>query len=1774
MAFINVRESDRGKIHDIAKSYNEQNQQKKQREIEIMTKYLYMDGNNIDHEAYGFKMGADRFRILGVMRAWYMYNGMSAEEILSEDPEVIERRTQLMQEFNYTFARQPDDTDESLRDRRLWYLSNMQDMIGRMKPVIPETNSEITAESFQSYMDLANLQSDMAINITDEYYNGAYRNNYAQYSGTADSKTLHDENLYGGVHSSYRTVASSLCDIFATSAFEHNLPLSEASAYFDSHESMPKNRVETRDPETQRVISADLGDTTVNLRKSLQRLHNFEQLSHEYNIDQLRNTSVRDMTTEAKGALATSLIVSAQDPNSYDSYNDIFINDYVPGENRRDIPVKDPNTVGYFFMHYNRNERLLSEVLGVDESELSTDDALQNIYINGRSLYEHLSEYDSDFMERYEAMLEERAETEREIDTLTEDEDFQRVYEEGLEYRNFMHSLRSRAADVIKYSLSAESPNVVTVKSPDASNPIKMNFRPVYPPFAAYAEPNGISAEEAQTAYDAKIEMITRETEALNNVYENVREPITDNDVDFSDRQKNMDFLLNLTGIRPAYSADPAVFKSSLHPLLGMISINGRSLADIMDEYELGTSDQFLEYCAREAKLGLDEYGIEVNNGLEKEMIFSDKANTEAIYHDRLIDASKTANTSEAKARLIDSFNQKEGKIILDTEGDKSEDELLDELLRSTYESAYDDDEYTADGLMALLASESIYVNGEDMNSELYLMHQEIVSQFENDDEADLSPVYNRAIQIMKTGLHSGRLLVVIDGKLVPVLPKANENNIDQVMDMANNATRIADRRNKAFEGFSGNDKVERTLILPNNEFHEIENKYNKEKYNAYLESRAEVKHAREFMEKNKDSYLRIADASELPPRHYISQLTGRAVPEDMEISDAVALLNNIRINGKAVFQNVDDIMDRIAAEYNIGVPAGSKTADVLAERDADFKKNVVDALMRNVCERVDRAVKINSIDTVEVTYTDSAAHKRGTKKVIPQNSDVFKDPDAANTFLRKQEEVYNIRNSRNVRVIDHKPNGRALSDGELIEQLLGERINPKELGEQGYRPDFDFDALDPALRSQLLGKIYINGRNIRACLGEDVPFNTQNVCAKIREALSSENGDFITVMKENSLEPAPVAIVTEEALKASLNFAHDNDFESNSLARSKVDKSVSYVKNFRNEIYNAVKQVRSGSYNPKSIGATADMIYADFYTNIVKDYTATNNIKEYQDTVNSYAMNTVLQGTVQAPGGRPGSDASLIALYMMSKGYTFEQVIDQSAEMKRVRADIGKEYYDIFSLPQIDGKNLDINSPEASRKFEQQAMPTLMKMAEAYSHIQLPYVDFSDPESIKRDGFKVQFITQMGMDFAQANNPRIHDLISKTTPRLMRNIVEERMKYVYDLKSDGTEEESRYLSGLPNVNSRTLNAIKAQGAIDALGNDLLREIGNAEIGALGYNCFSEMDNQLHERQWLTENELRTGIMSDVLKGDFSKVSDKFSSLNKMDERVQALKENVGNAVNTNSDIVFETKLNDFMNQPITDTSISIKYNDLGNNSPISVVSNLTTVPLTENDTELNRRAISKAFDLLYINGVSAKLAYGLDENSTFADYMNASKEIKDTLEDTFIKGTGNTFVMVKNTEENKLLAVKVPAVSLSMPEKTEKWGFWERRRHSSEEVAENEAAVKRYEEYVALKERLNKKTKDATDYTRMINRGLAEQQRAAQQAQNNAPAQDAPQAQNNAPAPNNTQNVRVLNLDQATNMRNGGNANSNENANSQQMTQFQTRGPEAQQEAESSMNK
>ncbi len=1758
MAFINIRESDRGKIHDIAKSYNEQNQQKKQREVEIMTKYLYMNGDNIDHEAYGFKTGADRFRILGVMRAWYMFRGMTPEEILSDSPAAASRREELMQEFHNNFSRHPDDTEESLRERRLHSLANMQDMVGRMKPVIPETTTEITADSFQQYMDLANLQSDMAINISDEYFNGEYKGNYAQYSGTTDTKTLHDENLYSAVHSSYRTIAASLCDIFATSAFEHNLPLNEASAYFDNYQSMQGNRVETKDQETGRVIYSNLGGATERLRKSLQRIHNFEQLSHEYNIDQLRNTSVRDISKEAKSAVATSLM-SAQDPQSYESYNDIFVNEYVPDASRKDIPVNSPDTVGYFFMNYNSDTRLMSEILGVDEADFSVDDALNNIYINGRNLRENMMDYDREFMGRFDRI---RDNTE--------------ISKDDINYRNTINAFNSRAADILKYSLSAESPNVVTVLGPDASNPSKKSFHPVYPPFGAYAEVQNITPAQAQADYDAKRIMIANEVSALNSVYDSVREPVLNSEIDVNDTQKNIDLLAKLTGVRPGYIEDVDTFKATLTPILNIISINGDSLSHIMELYNAETSKDYLKSCVEQIKLGLDKYGVDITDGDRKGKVYSENVDTNAIYHDDFIDASRNANADEIRAAFIDNFNQKDGKITISAE---DEDELLNDILKNAYADALpDDDEITDDDTFALVASDRIFIRNTDFHSTLLNMEGHDAEYYGDpdsleDENAESGKVYEAAIDMMKEALHSGNLFTIQEGRLVPVLPEANERNIDHIMNLTENAMITANERNTAFAAIPEADKDESMLAFNDNDFRYAKNKYTNAKYDEYLANRAEVKNALAYIKKNESTYIKTPEVAENLPMHYISQLTGLPVADNIEITDAINILNNIRINGKALYANAEETMNKIAAKHNIALEEGQKAGDVLAAKDADFKKTVVNELMSEARDRINRAANIKSIDVVEVIYTDSAAHKRGTKRVIPQNSDVLKNPDSANTFLRKQEEIYNIRNSRNVRVFDHKPNGRDLSNGELIEKLLGESINPHKPGEPDYRPDFDFDALDPALRSQLLGKIYINGRNIRSCLGENTPFNTQNVCARIREALSSESADFITVMNENSLEPAPVAIVTEESLKASLNFARDNDFESNSLARSKVDKSVNYVKNFRNEIYKAVKELRSGSRDPKSVGATADMIYADFYANVTKEYTATDNVQDYQEKCNSFARNTILQGVVQAHGGRPGSDASLIALYMISKGYSFEDVIDQSAEKKRLRAEIGKEYYDIFSLPQIDGKNVDINSPEASRKFEEQAMPALMNMAEAYSHIKLPYVDFSDPESIRKNGFAVEFITQMGMDFAQANNPRIQKLISATTPRLVRNIFEGRMKYVFNPKTEGADEkESQYLKGLPDIDTKNINAIKAQAVVDTLGNDFLREMSNAEIGALSKNCLSDIDTQMSSNRWLTENELRSGGMSDVLKGDFSKISNKFASLNKMDEKLQALKDDVANAVNMDSNKVFENKINDFISQPVTDSSITLRYSDLGNTSPVSIISKLTYAPLTENDTELNRKVFDKAFDLLYINGVSAKQAYGLDENSTFEDYMNASKEIKDIMEDTFIKGTGSTFVMVKNTEDNKLLAVKVPATTLSKPEKAEKWGFWERRHHSREEIAENEAAVKRYEEYVTVSEILNKKSKDATDFTKEINSNLAaerQRQEAAQrnerQAQNNAPAQPAAQE--------NRQGVRVLNLTEATNMRNNGNSNSNENSNSvQQVTPFLPRENEAQPEVENAM--
>lgn len=751
-SFINVEPDDRLKIYDRVRKFEAECNDRDERDANAVSDILFMDGDKIDVEQYGFAPSpADKNGTLNLLRTWYMHKGMSETDILSGSLENMSRKRELTEEFHRTFSRQPEDTDETLRQRRMNNLMNMHDTLEGLPLAAPPADGNFSPEMMDSYLNVSYLYGNMAAGLSDAFYSGEFSDTFNDYIGAADPddfSALHKGNLMA--HVAMGELAASFADVFGTSSFLHSTPMNEATAYFDSYESQGGNRINRRAAERVRNGDASAaqeptfyGNKITHLKDSLDKIRKYEYFCRLHGRDSIITDSpVRDniaVSGAVAGIFSSDLSSYTNVPGDYGTFGSLFLNEYNAPTNIQpfDNNSRDPNAINIssFFMGLD-NEALIREITQQGSEERPIEALISDIYINGVSLKG-----------------------------------------EGI----------SSVARQIREALCADNEDILTVGSPVPGSDFKRSFRPVF-----VSEPflNNSDSSDSEYTYDDIVEK--------------------------NERTRQSAAVLN--------SVDAAGFTSA-------------------EEYA-----NALTNADRSARIS-DEY---IENFISN---YYDKG---ALY---------------------------EFSRISPRPADKDAREYINETLE-------------------MLSHYS--VNGERAD----------ILFSEETDPADL---YNNANELLEAALQSGNLYTNISGRIRPLLPDVNRENIDMVRQFADRAVATAEKMNEYIQSLPENVRRSKdngvfgyvpTMKemdgtrerVAEREARAQRNESKGARYNEYIENSAYVKNARAIVGNNPDSFLPLTDSENEDDFAYISRITGTNVTPDMSLTDAVAVLNRIKINGVSLY--------------------------------------------------------------------------------------------------------------------------------------------------------------------------------------------------------------------------------------------------------------------------------------------------------------------------------------------------------------------------------------------------------------------------------------------------------------------------------------------------------------------------------------------------------------------------------------------------------------------------------------------------------------------------------------------------------------------------------------------------------------------------------------------------------------------------------------------------------------------------------------------------------
>ncbi len=697
------------------------------------------------------------------------------------------------------------------------------------------------------------------------------------------------------------------------------------------------------------------------------------------------------------------------------------------------------------------------------------------------------------------------------------------------------------------------------------------------------------------------------------------------------------------------------------------------------------------------------------------------------------------------------------------------------------------------------------------------------------------------------------------------------------------------------------------------------------------------------------------------------------------------------------------------------------------------------------------------------------------------------RDTEKINATLRKAEAADTLNNGL-VRAADTS----LTDDKAFLASVLGEEITDDN-------------------EHKLLSKLYINGRNIKSVLPQGTELNIKNASDIVRAALDPENKeDFVTVMRENSIEPDPVPIVSKAVLDDMMSAG-------SKAAADKLHASVNYVRDLRKNIHEVVVGMTKDKNDLRNRTNLTTGAYNDFVYFAASPFLESGDAEGVKGVLN-YINKNLMLGT---PGREPSYAGVALAYTMAENNLTLEQAMADTPEMRDLRREMGAKFYADFSLPVKNGKVVANGSPEANEKFSKVMVPKLMKMAEHLSKQSMPYVDYSDPESIRENGVTADIMGSMCMDLMQLYNKKAANIFLDVYPGSLREMNMFRSQYLMD---------ENYVEGKkPGNGGQYQYAVIAQAVADNIGADTMREISDLPMGMLtgvtlnGYSS-KVMTSNLSGNETtnhMAAPTLRTEIKNAFASSDFHEnfrrgnaeavtnyVNNYVDSLHMPDgtPMSQRFREAVANARNASPDEIYNNSRRGFIYRDSLGKD-PLDLNTYLNNDykGVDIIRDITGISVTNENSKANMELLRAAADMIYIGGEPISRKWNLGENSTFADFEMASKNIVRAIDSSLIHGDSNDYVMIKHNnyynDEVAFNAVRISTPVVYLPKQPEELPWYKKILASDEEKEKNkkdlenyDKAKKDYDFKQGLKDRSSAAQKAADKFTKDMNRALTRQ--------------------------------------------------------------------------------
>ncbi len=288
-------------------------------------------------------------------------------------------------------------------------------------------------------------------------------------------------------------------------------------------------------------------------------------------------------------------------------------------------------------------------------------------------------------------------------------------------------------------------------------------------------------------------------------------------------------------------------------------------------------------------------------------------------------------------------------------------------------------------------------------------------------------------------------------------------------------------------------------------------------------------------------------------------------------------------------------------------------------------------------------------------------------------------------------------------------PAAEGLSAAEYLSAITGKQININ----------------DPESIRSAVQNIYIDGRNLADTMGNVITAeNLDSYAQTVKDALIPHEGNnhFVSVMERNSVFSDPKAVLSTEYL-------NDPAMSDN------IRQSVGYVQSYRQTMKDAAKDAKEYARALKKHNLNAFM--ADANTDVADSL-------HYQSHISQFSVLS-------------GFDRSIApSLYMISKGYNWEDVFGDDPAFDEAKRQAGKEFFEIMECRKgPDGKALGSADPINVEYYNNTVVPLMENMASALGGIKSEYIDANVKENLPRLAF-MNRVYEAGTLFSSIDQPAV----------------------------------------------------------------------------------------------------------------------------------------------------------------------------------------------------------------------------------------------------------------------------------------------------------------------------------------------------------------------------------------------------------------------------------